>query len=97
MEVPVRVEIEQGERVLLTWEDGSRTTLTGRRLREACWCALCGQPEGEEATARVLAGPEPIRIASAELVGNYGISFIFEPDGHHTGIFPFDGLARLGR
>jgi DUF971 family protein len=95
VDVPARIEIEDGERVVLAWEDGATTVLTARRLREACACATCREPSGEAATRAVLAGGSPIRIADAQLVGAYALNFSFEPDGHHTGIYPFDVLRTL--
>lgn len=95
VEVPQRIEVEQGERVAVTWEDGSVTSLDARTLRAACPCAGCREPSGVDATARVLSGPEPVRIASARLVGGYALTLEFTPDGHATGIFPFDSLRRI--
>lgn len=96
MDVPARIEVEDGALVRLTWEDGSATILAADLLRGACQCAACREPSGEAATAAVLAGPTPVRITNAELVGGYAISFSFAPDDHHTGIYPFERLSSLG-
>ena len=96
MDVPARIEVEQGERVVLTWEDGAVTTLTARRLREACACATCREQSGAAATRAVLMGEAPIRIRGTQLVGAYALNFTFEPDDHHTGIYPFEVLRGLG-
>jgi DUF971 family protein len=47
-------------------------------------------------TTAVLAGPVAVTIAEAKLVGGYAINFVFAPDGHGTGIYPFTGLRSLG-
>ena len=96
MDVPARIEVEEGALVRLTWEDGSATSLKADLLRGACQCATCRAPSGEAATAQVLAGPTPVTITSAALVGAYAVNFSFAPDDHHTGIYPFERLRALG-
>lgn len=93
---PIRIEVEEGVRVVVTWEDGVESELTARQLRRACRCAVCREPDGEIATAAVLDGDSPVTIDDAKLVGNYAISFGFAPDGHSTGIYPFPALRELG-
>lgn len=93
--VPQRIEVIDGELVELTWEDGLVTELDAATLRGACQCAVCREPAGEAATEAVLAGPVPVKIAGAELVGGYALQFVFEPDGHGTGIYPFTALREL--
>ena len=95
MDVPVRIEVEDGERVLITWEDGPASELTARDLRAACQCAGCREDAGIAATQALLAGDLPIRIAGTKIVGNYALSFDFEPDGHGTGIYSYDVLRAL--
>lgn len=97
MRVPLRIEVESGERVLLIWESGEETDLTASQLRAACSCATCREPRGEAATAAVVSGREPVTIREAKLVGGYAMNFIFGPDDHGTGIFPYEALYELGR
>lgn len=96
VDVPSSIEVRERSEVILTWDDGTRTVIDARRLRAACPCAECGDPSGMQTTAEALTGPAPVAITSAGLVGAYAISFVFEPDGHDTGIYPFDLLRRLG-
>jgi ATP-binding protein involved in chromosome partitioning len=93
---PTRIEIDAGTRVSMTWDDGMETDLTAADLRAACRCAACREPAGEEATALVVGGPVPVTIDDAKLVGSYAIAFVFAPDGHSTGIYPFSSLRELG-
>ena len=95
METPTRIQIEEGERVVLTWEERPATTISARRLRAACQCASCREPSGRAATEAVLGGDRPIRIRETHLVGAYAMNFVFEPDGHGTGIYTFDMLREL--
>lgn len=96
MDVPDRIEVSDATRVVLTWDDGTATELDATGLRAACQCATCREPAGQERTAAVLAGPESVTIEDVSLVGGYAMSFVFGPDGHGTGIYPFDVLRRLG-
>jgi len=93
--VPRRIEIAEGASVEITWEDDTVTELDAPTLRAACMCAVCREPAGEAATQAVLDGDDAVLIASAELVGGYAIRFVFEPDGHGTGIYPFAKLREL--
>jgi ATP-binding protein involved in chromosome partitioning len=95
VEVPARIEIEDGTRVVLAWEDGTVAELTASQLRAECRCAACREPEGAALTDAVVAGPVPVTITDARLVGGYAVSFVFAPDGHGTGIFSFDLLRSL--
>ncbi len=94
--LPKRVEVIDGATVEITWEDGAETTLSAPELRGACMCAVCREPAGEAATKAVLEGPVPVVIAEASFVGGYAIQFVFGPDGHGTGIYPFTALRGLG-
>ncbi len=96
MEIPASIEVRERTAVVIGWPDGSTTTLSARQLRGGCQCATCREPSGIAATASVLGGHQPIEIVEAALVGNYAINFVFTPDHHGTGIFPFDLLRTLG-
>ena len=94
---PVRIEIEDGTSVSITWDDDTTTTLQAAQLRRACPCAGCREPDGRQRTDLVLGGPVPVNISDARLVGGYALTFVFSPDGHATGIYPFSGLYEMGR
>jgi DUF971 family protein len=96
VDVPERIEIEGGTDVVLTWADGAETRLSASELRAACQCAACREPDGVERTAAVVNGPVPVTIAEAKLVGGYAVNFVFSPEGHGTGIYPFTVLRTLG-
>ena len=96
MSVPQRVEVVGGAEVMITWEDGRTDVLSAESLRGVCPCAECREPEGARRTATILAGESPVAITDVRVVGGYALSFTFAPDGHQTGIYPFDALRRLG-
>ncbi len=93
MDAPERVEVEKGTVLVLTWPDGLVNTVAAPALRAACECATCLGPEG---TASWIGDAATVRILDAALVGAYALNFTFAPDGHHTGIYPFDRLRALG-
>ena len=96
VDTPIRIEVEQGELLILTWEDGTRSEIRASVLRAACLCADCRSEAGAIRKRQVLTRPEEVRIGSAHIVGAYAVSFGFEPDMHRTGIFTFDQLRALG-
>ena len=91
MERPERIEISEGREMILTWGDGRVDRFAANVLRDACTCAGCRNPKGPRSPA----DPQTTRIASASLVGAYGINIVFAPDGHGTGIFTYAGLRLL--
>lgn len=85
------------QRLLVEWADGSRSEFSLDDLRRKCPCASC-RTDREGAAAnplRILTfDPSNVRVTSANLVGNYGIKFVWS-DGHDTGIFDFGFLREL--
>lgn len=86
MDAPVRLEVLGGETLLVEWEDGAIDRIGAAVLRTACPCAAC-QGSGT-------AGPG-VAVRTIRPVGSYGVSVAFEPDGHGTGIYPWDLLRSL--
>ena len=92
MDVPDRIEVNNGATLVLSWPDGSTSSIGAADLRRACECAACQALEGPAQ----IADPGQVRIVSASVVGAYAVTFSFEPDHHDTGIYPFDRLRALG-
>jgi DUF971 family protein len=92
---PQRIEVVEGARVEITWDDGIESTYTARDLRAACQCAWCREPGGRAELEALLAGDEPITISDTSLVGGYALRFVFGPDGHGTGVYPLEDLRAL--
>jgi len=82
----------------IKWDDGSESYIPLEKLRRACPCAGCKgemdilgnlykQPD-QTLTAKAF---ELVKIAS---VGGYAVQPLWA-DGHNTGIYSFDYLARM--
>ena len=92
MIVPTKIDVQQGERLVIEWQDGRVDSIEATALKEACPCASCR-------TARFpLPPPNPAtcRISDATLVGGYAINLVFAPDGHATGIYSYQILREIG-
>ena len=92
MITPTKIDVQQGKRLVIEWQDGRVDTIEATALREACPCASCR-------TARIPPPPpDPAtwRISGANLVGGYAINVIFAPDGHATGIYSYEMLREIG-
>lgn len=89
---PLRIEVIEGQRLEIAWADGATTRMTAAELRAFCQCAECRERPPEQRTVAV---HEDAQIASASLVGSYAVNFVFTPDGHSAGIFPFVDLRRV--
>jgi len=95
LEVPEKIEVNEGKAVVITWTDGFIQTIAAPELRGACMCAACREDAGAKRTATLLEDPDQIRITNAALVGAYAINFGFAPDNHNTGIYAYDGLRAM--
>ena len=83
------IDVERSEGVTLVFEpDGHECFFSNADLRSLCPCATC---RGLRDRGEVVVVASDISIRSAELVGNWGISFEWS-DGHGTGIYPFESL-----
>lgn len=93
----MRIEVgDEGSTLSMAWADGTIDTWPASSIRNACGCADC---RSKDSNPLRLTAPGLTRIVDAQLVGNYGINFVFQPDGHSTGIFTFAqlrGLAKQG-
>lgn len=92
---PDRVEpTEDGQRLRIVWRDGHVSEYEPRAIRLACPCAGCV----DEFTGRPIldpaAVPAGIMPAAIEYVGRYALKFTW-PDGHDTGLYPYDLMRRL--
>ena len=92
----LKVKIAE-QRLLVEWNDGTRSEYSLDELRRRCPCASC-RTEREAKDANPLQilkfDPTGVRVESANLVGNYAIKFRWS-DGHDTGIFDFRFLRTL--
>ncbi|MBK9179085.1 MAG: DUF971 domain-containing protein [Acidimicrobiales bacterium] len=90
----VDVEVRRDDAVTVEWADGRTARFGLDELRASCPCAACRtlRDRGEPAWPRPGA-PDVVAITRAELVGAWGISFVWN-DGHATGIYPWDSLRR---
>jgi DUF971 family protein len=87
-----------GSELAIKWEDGRECFIPLESLRRACPCAGCmGETDvmghlhkGPEITLT----PRSFQMNRFSQVGGYGIQPVWA-DGHGTGIFSFDYLARL--
>lgn len=81
------VELSADQRTLaLTWDDGKRTSVSARALRQRCPCAGCVDEWTRERTLDPATIPEELRILQVRPVGNYALAFTFS-DNHQTGIY----------
>jgi DUF971 family protein len=85
---------EAGTRLTVRFDDGAVYTLSAEFLRvESPSAEVKGHGPGQEVT---VGGKRNVRITAIEPVGNYAVRPVFS-DGHSTGLFSWDYIARLGR
>ncbi|MHB1282938.1 MAG: gamma-butyrobetaine hydroxylase family protein [Metallibacterium scheffleri] len=92
---PSELRLRRAERVLeVSWADGTHYSLPLEYLRTHSPSAeVQGHGPGQQI---LVAGKRAVGVSAIEPVGQYGVLLRFD-DGHDTGIFSWDTLARLGR
>jgi len=83
-----------GQFLAVSFDTGERHDLCAEYLRvESPSAEVKGHGAGQEVT---VPGKRRVVITGVEAVGNYAVRLIFS-DGHSTGLYSWDYLARLGR
>ena len=99
---PTKLELAEGNRLRITWNDGQVRDYTFRELRDACPCATCREkrnaPPASPLQLPIISAAEaqPLRITAMKPVGNYAYSIEFS-DGHNTGIYTLETLRQMGQ
>lgn len=88
---PIKIDVQQGERLVIEWEDGRVDTIEATDLRKGCPCASCQSARFPLPPPN----PETCRISNVTLVGAYAINVVFAPDGHATGIYSYTVLREI--
>ena len=85
---------EKGAVLTVSFDTGERYDLPAEYLRvESPSAEVKGHGAGQEVT---VPGKRHVTIRQIEPVGNYAARLIFS-DGHSTGLYSWEYLARLGR
>jgi len=88
----VDVSLSEDRRtVSLAWDDGLRSQVSARTLRQRCPCAACVDEWSNTRTLDPDAVPEALTVFDVTPVGNYALAFAFS-DAHRTGIFSWRSL-----
>ncbi len=102
---PLEIRRIQDRGLVIEWSDGVRQEIPSRVLRLNCPCASCKESRGDNSHSKPLSPRSSLRIVDSSSeeqlqlkriwsVGQYAIGLEWG-DGHSTGIFPFELLARL--
>jgi len=93
--IPTHIKYRQQSRMLeISFDDGAHFELSAEFLRVHSPSAeVRGHGPGQEV---LQVGKEGVGVERIEPVGRYAVRLYFD-DGHHTGIYSWDELYRLGR
>ena len=92
---PTALDFDGAARALtITFDDGAAYSISYELLRvESPSAEVQGHGGGDKTLVRDKAN---VGVVRASAVGNYAVRIVFD-DGHDTGIFSWDYLAKLGR
>jgi len=85
---------KDGRTLELVWDDGLRSQVPVRVLRQQCPCAECVDEWSGQRTLLIDKVPVDLTASQLSQVGNYAVSFVFG-DQHRTGIFNWELLRKL--
>ena len=89
---PADVEVDREHGVTIKWEEGHVSRFGLEELRLNCPCAECRGLRQRGVVVWPRTGvPEVLRVETAELVGGYGMSVVWN-DTHNTGIYSWETL-----
>jgi DUF971 family protein len=89
---PTNIEVDREHGVTVEWDDGHLSRFGLEELRLNCPCAECRGLRQRDVVVWPRAGaPEVLRVETAQLVGGYGISVVWN-DSHSTGIYSWETL-----
>jgi DUF971 family protein len=92
---PTEIRLKKDKRTLVvSYDDGEVFELAAELLRVLRPSAEVQGHSPEQ--RKTVPGMRKVSIRSVEPVGNYAVRLLFS-DGHSTGIFTWDYLAKLGR
>ncbi|MEE3371454.1 MAG: DUF971 domain-containing protein [Planctomycetota bacterium] len=77
----------------ITWPE-EKVQVPFRHIREQCPCAQCVHEITGERLLDPATLPADIHIVDMQLVGNYALKIRWS-DGHDTGLFTWESLAKL--
>jgi DUF971 family protein len=84
----------KGAKLSITFDSGEAHELSAEYLRvESPSAEVKGHGPGQE---QLVFGKRRVTITKAEPIGTYAVRLIFS-DGHSTGLFTWNYLAKLGR
>jgi DUF971 family protein len=83
-----------GKQLVLTWDDGARSSVSAQLLRQHCPCAECVDEWSGKRTFDNTKVNADFTASQLTPVGNYAVSMVFK-DQHRTGIFNWELLRKL--
>lgn len=90
---PMEVGVVAGD-LAITWDDGWRTLLSLKYMRQQCPCAGCVDEWSGKRTLNPLSIRDDIKPLKMSPVGRYALQLTWN-DGHATGIYSWDLLHKL--
>lgn len=93
---PININVDkENAQLVLSWNDGTKSTIKLANIRKLCPCAICSAQKEERSDSYIpIYTKEELTITNIDLVGQYAISITWE-DGHNSGIHEFNHLKKM--
>ena len=91
--IPPKIDLKDRS-VTFGWQNGTESTITYKKLRGNCKCAICIDEHTEEQIQDPQKVSVDIKILEVFPLGNYAISIRWD-DGHSSSIYPYKQLKEL--
>lgn len=100
--LPAALHRDENDNLIIQWDDQSVSTLSPKKLRDACPCATCQEKKKAKSQQKSNVLPvlkleetQPLKILAMKPIGNYAYGITFS-DGHSSGLFTIEFLSQLG-
>jgi DUF971 family protein len=92
---PKKIKVLPENKLQIVWNDNSESIIKLANLKRNCPCAICdSEREKQSSNYLPIYSDWELKIKSIDKIGTYAISIVWD-DGHNTGIYTFDHLAKM--
>lgn len=92
---PLNIHQPSAELLAIDWQDGTRSTISGRELRRHCPCSECRSKAHQASASFIpLTSTTAEQIAALDLIGSSALHVVWA-DGHMRSIYRYDFLRTI--
>ncbi|MFA7288795.1 MAG: DUF971 domain-containing protein [Melioribacteraceae bacterium] len=92
---PKKIKVLPDNKLQIIWNDNSESIIRLANIKRNCPCAVCDSEREKQSSSYLpIYADWDLKIKAIDKIGIYAISITWE-DGHNTGIYEFNTLAKM--